>query len=147
MTGRLAPALSEVKLIAARVVLIVDDDRTVADYVASVVAEAGYEPVVATRGAQALDLARLERPQLLITDLMLPFMSGAALITALHAQAEAEGQSAPPSIVMTSASLHVAQTAGADAILCKPFDLDDLERLLQRFLEDLPGKAVGRPHG
>lgn len=116
------------------VVLIVDDDKPIADFVATVVAEAGYTPLVATRGAQALELARAQWPALLITDLMLPFMNGDTLIAALRAAAESTGQAAPPVVLMTAASLRYAQAAGAEEILCKPFDLADLEALLGRFL-------------
>jgi CheY-like chemotaxis protein len=69
---------------------------------------------------------------------MLPFMSGGALIAELRAAAEADGRAAPPVVLMTAASLRVAQAAGAQAILRKPFDLADLEAMLQRFL--------GSPH-
>jgi DNA-binding response OmpR family regulator len=118
----------------ARVVLIVDDDKPIADFVATVVAEAGYAPVVATRGQQALELARAQWPALLITDLMLPFMSGGALIAALQAAGAAYGRPAPPVIAMTAAGLRAARAVDADAILFKPFDLEDLEALLIRFL-------------
>ena len=120
---------------ASGVVLIVDDDRPIAEYVAAVVAEAGYTPVVATRGAQALELARAQWPALLITDLMLPFMSGGALIAALRAAAT-EGQAAPPVSGMTAASPRHAWAAGAQAVLRKPFDLSALEALLTRYLGD-----------
>jgi DNA-binding response OmpR family regulator len=117
------------------VVLIVDDDKPIADYVAAVVAEMGYTPVAVTRGAQALAVARDQWPALLITDLMLPFMSGSALIAALRAAAAADGHVAPPAVLMTAAGGRAAQAAGAEAILHKPFDLADLEALLRRFLE------------
>jgi DNA-binding response OmpR family regulator len=123
----------------AAVVLIVDDDKPIADYVAAVVAEMGYTPVVATRGAQALDLARVQWPALLITDLMLPFMNGSALIAALRAAAQADGHVAPPAVLMTAAGGRAARAAGAQAILHKPFDLADLEALLLRFLEPAHG--------
>lgn len=116
------------------VVLIVDDDKPVADFVALVVAEAGYVPVVATRARQALELARAQWPALLITDLMLPFMSGGELIAALASAAASDGHRAPPAILMTAAGSRAAQAAGADAVLYKPFDLADLEALLRRFL-------------
>jgi CheY-like chemotaxis protein len=74
----------------AAVALIVDDDKPIAEFVAAVAAEAGYLPVVATRGQQALALARERWPALLITDLMLPFMDGGALIAALRDAAAAE---------------------------------------------------------
>lgn len=116
------------------VVLIVDDDKPIADFVAAVVAQAGYTPLVATRGEQALELARAQWPALLITDLMLPFMNGDALIAALRAAAAATGHAAPPVVLMTAASPRHAQAAGAEEILRKPFDLAELEALLGRFL-------------
>lgn len=118
------------------VVLIVDDDKPIADYVAAVVADAGYTAVVATRGAEALELARGQWPVLLITDLMLPFMSGSSLIAALRAAGAEQGRVAPPAILMTAAGARQAQAAGAQAILSKPFDLSALEALLARFLGD-----------
>ena len=116
------------------VVLIVDDDRPIADFVAAVVAEAGYTPLVATRGAQALEMAQERWPALLITDLMLPFMTGGALIAALRAAAAAAGRTAPPVVLITAASPRLVQAAGAEVVLRKPFDLADLEGLLRRLL-------------
>ena len=130
---------------APAVVLIVDDDKPIADFVAVVVAEADYRPVVATRGRQALDLAAAQWPALLITDLMLPFMDGNELIAALRAAATAERRSPPPAILMTAAGPGPVQRAGADAILHKPFELADLEALLHRFLGPPPGGDS--PHG
>jgi DNA-binding response OmpR family regulator len=122
------------------VVLIVDDDKPVADYVAAVVAEASDVPVVAMRGQQAREGLR----SLLITDLMLPFMGGGALIAALRTAAAAEGHASIPAILITAAGSRAARDAGADAILHKPFELNDLEALLRRFLGAPPRAADGR---
>src|SRR5690348_17812722 len=97
------------------VVLIVEDDRPIAEYMAIVVADAGYRPVVATHGRQALELTETERPALLITDLMLPFLSGAEVIAAVRANADPE-RARLPVILMTAASAQRARDAGADAI-------------------------------
>jgi DNA-binding response OmpR family regulator len=118
--------------ITKRPVLIVEDERSIAVVVAEVVADAGYIPTVARHGQDALDLARSQWPALVITDLMLPHLDGAELIAALRA--EAAGRAMPPVILMTAAGMHYASTAGADAILHKPFDLSELDALLQKFL-------------
>ncbi len=115
-------------------ILIVEDEEPIAEVVATVVEEAGYTPVVAAHGRAALELAREQWPALLITDLMMPYLSGAELIVALRAEAEARGETTIPIILMTAASLSLARAAGADAVLRKPFDLVQLEDLLQRFL-------------
>jgi CheY-like chemotaxis protein len=119
---------------APPVVLIVEDERSVAAIVAEVVADLGYTPLVAGQGRRALELASERWPALVITDLMMPRMGGAALIAALRAEAEASGRSTPPILLLTAAGLYYARAAGADAILSKPFDLTDLEAAILRLL-------------
>lgn len=58
-------------------VLIVDDEEPVRKFVERVLADAGYKTVLAANGFQALELAaKLERLDVLITDLMMPEMQG-----------------------------------------------------------------------
>ena len=122
--GTLDPAL----------VLIVEDEEPLAETISFIVREAGYTPVVALHGMQALELARTRKPALLITDLMIPYLDGAALIGAIRAAAAVVGESSPPVILITAANAVRARAAGADVILRKPFYLADLEELLRRFL-------------
>lgn len=119
---------------APPVVLIVEDERSIAAVVAEVVAEMGYTPLVAQHGRQALDLARERRPLLVITDLMMPRMDGAALIAALRADAAFLDHHAPAILLLTAASLRYAREAGADAILRKPFNLPELEAAVLRMI-------------
>ncbi len=119
-------------------VLIAEDEEPLAETVAFIVRETGYTPLIALHGRQALELARARRPALLILDLMLPYLDGAAVIAALREDARSDGTSAPPIVVMTGASLAMARAARADAVLRKPFHLADLEQLLRRFLAPAP---------
>ena len=123
-------------------VLIAEDEEPQAEIVVFVVREAGYTPLVALNGRQALALARDSRPALLITDLMMPYLDGSELIAALRADAAAGGASVPPIVLMTAASMAAARAAGADVVLRKPFHLVDLEALLRRFLGP-PQAATG----
>ena len=116
------------------VVLIAEDERSIASLVAELVAQAGYTPLVATNGRQALDLVREQWPALVITDLMMPYVDGAALTTAVRAEAATRGVDAPPIVLMTAAGPQYARAAGANAVLRKPFNLVELEALLRRFL-------------
>jgi len=75
-------------------VLIAEDERPIAAILRAVVADAGYEPAVATHGRQALELARERWPALVITDLMMPYLGGDELIAALRTEAEARGRGA-----------------------------------------------------
>jgi DNA-binding response OmpR family regulator len=111
-------------------VVIAEDDSSLGELIACVVEQAGATPLPAYDGEQALRLAHAYAPAVVITDLMMPRMSGDALIAALR-----EKQGANPSIILISAAPPARLLrAGADAILPKPFDLVDLHELLDRYL-------------
>jgi DNA-binding response OmpR family regulator len=115
-------------------VLIVEDEEPLAETLAFAVQAAGYTALVALNGREALNLARTRRPALLIADLMLPHLDGAALIATLRAHAVANGTGRLPTILVTAANPVQARAAGADVVLRKPFHLKDLQALLYRFL-------------
>ncbi len=119
-------------------VLIVDDDEPITDTLAYIVTEAGYTPEVALQGLQALALARVHWPALVITDLMMPQMTGAQLIAALRTEAGALGLPPPPCVLTTAAGERAVKAADADAVLYKPFSIDDVEAILHRFLPPPP---------
>ncbi|HUY76757.1 MAG TPA: response regulator [Ktedonobacterales bacterium] len=126
-------------------VLIVDDDEPITDTLAYIVMEAGYTAEVALRGQQALALASVHWPALLITDLMMPQMTGAQLIVALRTAAATLDLPAPPCVLTTAAGAHAIQAANADAVLLKPFSIDEVEAILHRFLPPPPdGGSAGR---
>lgn len=115
-------------------VLIAEDEEPIAELLSYVVQDAGYTPLVAFHGRQALDLAREHRPALVITDLMMPYLDGADLIAALSTDAAAGDGARPPVILVTGAGPSQARAAGADVVLYKPFQVADLDALLRRFL-------------
>lgn len=61
------------------VVLIVDDERVVAESMAEIFRLSGYEAVYATSPAEALEIARKIKPHLLITDVVMPGETGIEL--------------------------------------------------------------------
>lgn len=119
---------------ARKLVLIAEDEGPIADALAFIISDAGYTPLVAAHGREALELARARHPKLVITDLMMPQMSGADLIRALREDASNEGIQSVPVVLMTAASGRMTRVAEADAILRKPFDIEEVEALLSRFL-------------
>lgn len=119
-------------------VLIAEDEEPIAEAIAFLVQDNGYTPLIASNGRQALALARERHPALVITDLMMPYLDGDELIKALHADAAADQHAPPRTILLSAAGLRRMQHAGADAILPKPFELEDMERLLRRFLGQPP---------
>src|SRR5690348_1860701 len=81
-------------------VLIAEDEEPIAQAVAYAVKEAGYSAVVAIHGKAALELAQSRRPDLIITDLMMPQMNGRDLIRELRAAWKGV---TPPIVLMTAA--------------------------------------------
>lgn len=120
------------------VVLIAEDEATIAETLALIVEDAGYVAVVAYDGRTALALARQHRPHLIITDLMMPHLNGADLIAAVRREATAEGVEPPPVIAVTALSRARAAEANADVIVEKPFDLRNIEAAMRQLLPDDP---------
>lgn len=119
-------------------VLIAEDEDTIAETLALIVEDIGYLPVIAHDGREALALARQHRPRLLITDLMMPHLNGGDLIAALREDAASLGIDSPPVIVVTAAGRARAEETGADVIIPKPFDVAKVE--------DAINQLVGMPN-
>lgn len=68
------------------VVLVVDDDPSVRGVVAAIVAEGGYHVLTAAGGPQALQITTEAHVDLLLTDFMMPGMSGSELIRRVKSQ-------------------------------------------------------------
>ena len=110
-------------------VLLVEDDPNVRRDVAEVLVEEGYVVDQAAHGFEAVERAREHRPDVVLLDLHLPLLDGWTVrdrLRALHPEPE------PPIVVMTTDryAREEARHLGARACLPKPFDLDDLLRLL-----------------
>jgi two-component system, OmpR family, KDP operon response regulator KdpE len=108
----------------ASVVLVVEDDASIAQFVAASLSASGLRPVSASTAAQALEEARTVAPALVILDLGLPDLDGVELIALLRSHA------AVPILVL-SARIQEAQKiaaldAGADDYLTKPFGVGEL---------------------
>jgi DNA-binding NtrC family response regulator len=66
------------------VVLVVDDESIIADTVAEILSRNGYAATTAYDGEDALEMALISPPELLITDVVLPGMSGIELALAVR---------------------------------------------------------------
>lgn len=106
-------------------VLLVDDDRDVADYVRRELEEESFSVIVAHDGAMALRLAESSAFDIIVLDVMMPFMDGLQLTRNLRRQniltpiLLLTGRDAPEEIVR-------GLEAGADDYLTKPFSFDVL---------------------
>jgi CheY-like chemotaxis protein len=96
-------------------ILVVDDEPDLRFILRRVFEKAGFEVHEAGHGAQAMEQAAASPPDLVVTDMMMPVMGGAELISRLHADPVT---AAIPILAVTGDS----QLAGeADAVLSKPY--------------------------
>ncbi len=104
-------------------ILVVDDNPDLRAYVSSVLQRKGYQVRTADQGASGLEMATTHRPDLIITDLMMPGVNGLEMIERIRKDAELQGT---PIILLTAkvddeTRLEGAEQ-GADAYLSKPFN-------------------------
>lgn len=119
-------------------VLVVDDDRIARLAVKLLLEKAGYEVLEGETGAQAVELARRARPDLLMLDLMMPEMDGYQALARIRRDVSL---AMLPVIVITAENGPGAERkvleAGADDYLAKPFDpeilLARVKGVLRRF--------------
>jgi two-component system, OmpR family, phosphate regulon response regulator PhoB len=112
-------------------ILVVDDEKPLREMLAAALEEAGYRVFQAFHGRGALDVIAAERPDLVVSDIMMPLMNGVELCRTL----KGNGATAQiPVILMSAAGKSAAEGAGADAYSDKPFDLDVLEALVRHWL-------------
>lgn len=112
-------------------VLVVDDESDLRFIMRRFLEGAGYQVREAGDGEAALRLVREERPDLVVTDLMMPVMDGLQLIESLRT--EPATQAIP--VLVVSANWESAPE-GADGLLSKPYDRKKLLALAQTLLED-----------
>jgi len=118
-----------------RLVLVVDDDESVAAAVERALRRAGHRVLVAHRGADALQLARENPPDVLVLDIWMPGMSGIEVCRHIRANP----QLARIPVLFLTARDELGDKiegfeAGADDYLTKPFDLRELTLRVQALL-------------
>jgi CheY-like chemotaxis protein len=115
-------------------ILVVDDDPDILEGMEEFLTAAGYSVETAHDGAEALQRARQTRPDVLIVDLMMPIMDGAALIEKLREDAK----TSHVPVIVFSADRQVyakATSLQANGAMRKPIDFEELQETLRRILE------------
>lgn len=122
--------------------LLVEDDAALAGALAGLLESKGFAVVRAADGVEGLELARREKPDLVLLDAMLPRLSGFDVCRALRLDGDLKRT---PVLMLTAlggeADIDRAFASGVDAYMTKPFDGD---RLLGKLAELLKGPGRGR---
>ncbi len=108
-------------------ILVVDDEDDILNFLELVLSEKGYQVSTASGGQEALTKAQLERPDLVLLDIMMPRMDGWEVLKLLRVDEE----TAEVPVAMLSARTEARDRVqglqeGAIDYICKPFSLSEL---------------------
>jgi len=132
--GGATPAPDEVELDPSEraTLLLVDDDVDLGT-VLDVSLRDAYRLLRVERGVQALDVARAERPDLVLLDVVLPDLSGYDVLRILQ---HSEATRGIPVVMLTvQPERELAWRLGATDVVAKPIDIDELRRAIARTLK------------
>ena len=117
-------------------ILLVDDNADLRAYAADLLDRASWTVETASNGREALERARLDPPDLILSDVMMPVMDGFALVRALRAD---ERTRSVPIILLSARAGDEATVegldSGADDYLVKPFSARELLARVRSQLE------------
>lgn len=127
-----------------KTILLIEDDREIASTIQNVLDASGYHVVVAQNGIDGRRQIETIKPDLVITDMMMPRMGGFPVLEWLKSIEK------PPRVIMITAnegSRHkaYAEMLGVDDYLRKPFAMDVLLESIERILSDPDGKKKAGP--
>jgi diguanylate cyclase (GGDEF)-like protein len=108
-------------------VLVVDDDADIRTVLALTLEHAGFEVLEATDGDRALEIIRVERPDVVLLDVMMPGRNGIEVLRELRT--DARSANLPVLLLTARAQPQDAVSgldAGADDYITKPFDGDEV---------------------
>ncbi len=112
-------------------ILVIDDESAMRRLLAAALEDAGYEVVDTGSGLEGIDLARCEKPDLVLCDVGLLDVSGYEVLKSLRAAAETHNT---PVVLITGLAdlqgMREGMRLGADDYLPKPFELEELKALV-----------------
>ncbi|REJ84906.1 MAG: response regulator [Bacteroidetes bacterium] len=115
-------------------VLICEDDEMVLKMVEFKLQKEGYEVSLATDGKEAMDKIRSFDPDIIITDIMMPYMTGLEIVHQVRKELNRE----TPIIIVSSIGLEKtvleAFQLGADDFITKPFSPNELSVRVKKLL-------------
>ncbi len=117
-------------------ILIVDDEKAICMGLAMCIKTAGFDPLTADNGNDALRLVEEHRPVLVILDVMMRGLSGLEVCQKLRKKPQLNGIK----VIILSAKGQLREQeegikAGADYYITKPFDYKELMNIIKQLLE------------
>ena len=117
-------------------ILVADDDAVTILFVKSLLEDRGHQVITAEDGATAIQLIRNERPDLVVTDLVMPFRNGLEILREIREDVRLKRI---PVVVISmkgkEGDIVLGLEEGADDYIVKPFHALELVARIQRLLE------------
>lgn len=112
-------------------VVVADDEVHIVDVLALLIEPFDVTVMKAYNGEQVLSAVRKHMPRLVITDIMMPKLSGIEVCRRIKAD---PSTAMIPVVLLSSLPDDAVERSGADAFLPKPFDLELVEACARRYL-------------
>ena len=116
-------------------ILVCDDERHIVRLIQVNLERQGYEVVTAFDGKEGLEKIKAEKPNLVVLDVMMPYMDGFEVLKSLRREADTENL---PVIMLTAKAqdkdVFEGYHYGADMYLTKPFNPMELVTFVKRIL-------------
>jgi len=118
-------------------ILVADDTPAIVRMVVAALTKASYRVIVATDGEEALQKALVERPALVVLDVMMPKKSGWEVARALRQNPDTkEVRILMLTAIGSDMNAMTSPLYGADAYLDKPFQFEELLRVIGQLLNE-----------
>ncbi len=117
-------------------ILVVDDEEMSIKLIEFQLKKDNHEVISTTDGREAVEMIKTEKPDLVISDIMMPFMSGLELLEII----KAENKKIPVILISALDDVEVVQTAigmGADDFIIKPVKVDELTLRIHRVMANV----------
>jgi two-component system, OmpR family, alkaline phosphatase synthesis response regulator PhoP len=119
----------------AKKILAVDDEKNIVRLIEVNLVREGYQVVTAGDGKEALEKVAIEQPDLVVLDVMMPYLDG---FEVLHEMKKNPDTRDIPVIMLTAkaqdADVFNGYKSGADCYLTKPFNPKELNAFVKRIL-------------
>ena len=127
-------------------VLVVDDELDTLNLLRTILEISGYTPITTLNSVDAVSLAEVERPDVVLLDIMMPKLDGFTLCKMLRANASTQGL--PIIFVTAYEALDIEERrveAGANKVINKPINMDILVKAIDEVLKGLASPAGESP--
>jgi diguanylate cyclase (GGDEF)-like protein len=121
-------------------ILVVDDQAANRQLLVTLIGYTGHESLEASDGAEALAIVRAHRPELVISDILMPTMDGYEFVRQLRADPEV----AATEVIFYSAhyrereARNLAKSCGVSRVLIKPCEPEEILRVIEQSLQKVP---------